>query len=198
MLLNKETIEKILEGDIYAPSHHARDGFLGGGMLYYALAYMVKAELCVCLGSGTGFVPKVMRQAQLDAGIDGKTILIDADLPEAGWGSPDYFKDETPFTKNFSDVVRIKELSVAASSRFESNSIDYLHIDADHSYEGVKADFEAYRSKIKHRGYMTLHDSIHRDCGVYKLIAELRKMANIDVVNLSIGTGVALVKVSQV
>jgi len=198
MLLNKETIEKILEGDIYAPSHHARDDFLGGGMLYYALAYMVKAELCVCLGSGTGFVPKVMRQAQLDAGIDGKTILIDADLPEAGWGSPDYFKDETPFTKNFSDVVRIKELSVAASSRFESNSIDYLHIDADHSYEGVKADFEAYRSKIKHRGYMTLHDSIHRDCGVYKLIAELRKMANIDVVNLSIGTGVALVKVSQV
>jgi len=198
MLINKEVVDKILEGDIYAPSHHARDGFLGGGMLYYALAYMIKAELCVCLGSGTGFVPKVMRQAQLDTKVDGKTMLIDADLAEAGWGSPDYFDKETPFTKHFSDVIRIKELSVVASSRFKNNSIDYLHIDADHSYEGVKADFEAYRSKIKHRGYMTLHDSIHRDCGVYKLIAELRQEPSIDVVNLPIGTGVALVRVSQV
>jgi len=196
-----DIIEKILKGDTYAPSHHARDGFLGGGMLYYALAYMIKAELCVCLGSGTGFVPKMMRQAQLDAGVvDGKTMVIDADLESAGWGSPDYFKNETEFTKNFADVIRIKELSVEASKRFEPGSIGYLHIDADHSYEGVKADFEAYKDKITPRGMITLHDSIPRDrgCGVYRLVEELRNLHSVDVTNLSIGTGVAIVRVTQV
>ena len=44
--------------------HGAMDGFLGSGMLYYAFAYALKAKVSVCLGSGGGFVPRLLRQAQ--------------------------------------------------------------------------------------------------------------------------------------
>jgi hypothetical protein len=36
--------------------------------------------------------------------------------------------------------------------------IDYLHIDGDHSYEGVKKDFELYSSIVSENGIITIHD----------------------------------------
>ena len=51
---------------------------LSAGILYYALAYSLRATTCVCLGSGGGFVPRMMRQAQRDLDLgDSRTILID-------------------------------------------------------------------------------------------------------------------------
>ena len=39
---------------------------LAAGMIYYSLAYSLKARTCVNLGSGGGFVPRMLRQAQRD------------------------------------------------------------------------------------------------------------------------------------
>ena len=44
-------------------SHAATASFLGSGILYYSFTYMLKAKVAVCLGSGGGFVPRLMRQA---------------------------------------------------------------------------------------------------------------------------------------
>lgn len=41
--------------------HGASKENLGAGMLYYVLAYAAQAKLCVCLGSGDGFVPRILR-----------------------------------------------------------------------------------------------------------------------------------------
>lgn len=46
----------------WADSHNGRGDYLGTGMFYYALAYMKKAKLCICLGSGGGFVPRIMNR----------------------------------------------------------------------------------------------------------------------------------------
>ena len=38
-------------------------------------------------------------------------------------------------------------------------SIDFLFIDADHSYEAVKADWNGWSPKVRKGGYIALHDS---------------------------------------
>ncbi len=38
-------------------------------------------------------------------------------------------------------------------------SIDFIFIDGDHSYEGLKGDWEAWRPLIAQRGIVALHDS---------------------------------------
>ena len=37
--------------------------------------------------------------------------------------------------------------------------IDFLFIDADHSYEAAKADWQEWFPKVKKNGYVALHDS---------------------------------------
>jgi hypothetical protein len=41
------------------------------------------------------------------------------------------------------------------------NKLDLLFIDGDHSYEGVKLDYEMYSELVKDNGYIAFHD-VHR------------------------------------
>ena len=38
-------------------------------------------------------------------------------------------------------------------------AIDYLHIDGDHHYEGVRLDFDLFAPLVHDDGVITLHDS---------------------------------------
>ena len=44
---------------------------------------------------------------------------------------------------------------------FAGAPIDVLFIDGDHSYEGVKQDYEMYRSLVRPGGIIAFHDIIH-------------------------------------
>ena len=90
-LLDRELIAELLTREApWSDSHGAHDAYLSAGLLYYTLTYAMRAEVAVCLGSGGGFVPRLMRQAQRDAGIAerSRTILVDGNVPDAGWGAP--------------------------------------------------------------------------------------------------------------
>lgn len=194
-LVNKECIEKWLTAEeTFHTSHHATTDFLGGGMLYYALAYLLKSRCSVCLGSGSGFVPRIMRQAQFDLGItdQSETILIDADLPEAGWGAPDYHNGDKFFNKNF-DVKIIRKTTRDALEDMREKRFGYLHIDADHSYGWVSHDFYAYSKLMLPHGIITLHDSMVQT-GVPVFLEELKNNPKYEICNIQIGTGVAIVR----
>ena len=45
------------------------------------------------------------------------------------------------------------------AQKFEDIKIDYLHIDADHSYKGVKLDFDLYSKIMNKGGIITIHDT---------------------------------------
>jgi hypothetical protein len=198
-LLNKRLIDTFfLREAKWSESHGATPGHLGGGLLYYSIVYSLRVRRCVCIGSGGGFVPRMIRQAQREMGGDRETHLIDADLPEVGWGNPMWLSKKSFFRKNFPDIILHLDKSENVLPTFEKNSLDYIHIDGDHSYEGCKADFELSLPLLAPDGVMTLHDtrSHHQDerCGVHRVVEEARA-ANFDVVDLtSLGCGVAIIR----
>jgi predicted O-methyltransferase YrrM len=75
--------------------------------------------------------------------------------------------------ENLMDVVRIlKKESAAAASHFEDGTVDFVFIDANHSYEHVKADIQAWLPKMKQGGLLSGHD-YGEPCGVKQAVDEL-------------------------
>lgn len=159
-LIDKDYIKNYLTKDAaWADSHGADGDYLGTAMLYYALCYIQKAKLCVCLGSGGGFVPRVMRQAQRDLGIEGsKTILIDGNI--GNWGTPCWLEPDSFFKKHFPEIEIIVDTTHnVAMNQAQNWRINYLHIDADHSLQGALQDFIDYAPFMASNGIITFHDT---------------------------------------
>ena len=207
-LLDEHFIRSVLTvDDPWCASHGSGDtsSDLGAGILYYGLAYALKARICVCLGSGGGFVPRLMRKAQRDLGLkDARTFLVDGAQevePERKsiWGSPDWLDEGSTFRRNFPDVEILLKLTQNAYDEDFAPAgirIDYLHIDADHHYDGVRRDWDLYRQLVPDSGLITLHDTTNyrAPCGVPRLIDEIRAAGEFDVVNLPIAYGTAIVR----
>jgi cephalosporin hydroxylase len=68
-------------------------------------------------------------------------------------------------------LVRLRE-------RLPKGGVDFLFIDGDHTYQGVKADFEMYSPLVRPGGLIALHDiCVHPpelDCHVDEFWAEIR------------------------
>tara|TARA_R110000868_G_scaffold9602_19_gene47375 strand:+ start:178 stop:1404 length:1227 start_codon:yes stop_codon:yes gene_type:complete len=58
----------------------------------------------------------------------------------------------------FSCIKHIKTLSYEAVDQFENDSLDFVYIDGDHTYEGVNKDITMYLPKIKVGGFIAGHD----------------------------------------
>ena len=68
-------------------------------------------------------------------------------------------------------VLVIPQDSVTAASNFYDESVEFVFIDANHSYESVKSDINAWLPKIKVGGILSGHDYDHN--GVRKAVEEL-------------------------
>ena len=164
-LICPEVVRARFSSVLYSESHGSFGGSLGAGYLYYGLAAALPARVAVCIGSGGGFVPDLLAQAQRDQGMAGaRTILVDAVLPEKGWGSPlqpgGWLTPANDFLRRATDVQVMRMLSAEAAQRFAAEGlvIDYLHIDGDHSTAGVLADFADFSPLVRVGGVISLHD----------------------------------------
>lgn len=54
--------------------------------------------------------------------------------------------------------------------KFSENSIDFLFLDGDHTYKGVKKDLESWIGKIKRGGIIAGHDYNEPSCGVKEAV----------------------------
>lgn len=160
----------------YIWSHGANKLHIGDGIVIYALIQQIRAKVCVCLGSGGGFIPRIMTQARRDLytqgifqgddcerwGDIGVTYIVDACNEVGGHVS---WSDEDSFFRTHFYPAFIKDTTENAFYNFfvkQNIKIDFLHIDADHSYEGVKKDFELYSQIMNPGGIISLHDSDSR------------------------------------
>lgn len=63
--------------------------------------------------------------------------------------------------------------TVAASHHFDDESVDFVFIDAEHTYEGVRDDIAAWRPKIRPGGLLCGHDyKAPRWAGVVRAVNE--------------------------
>lgn len=80
----------------------------------------------------------------------------------------------TRFAKDRVSIVR--KDSLEAVNDFEDQSLDFVFLDADHTYEAIKADIEAWYPKVKVGGYLCGHDYANHEFpawGVEKAVSEL-------------------------
>jgi len=154
----------------YRWTHGATDKHLGDGMMIYSLITMLRSKIVVCLGSGGGFIPRLMVQAHRDLEEQGifeeinvwnkiQVFLVDA--ANGIGGNNDWADKDSFFRKRFHPRVILDTTENAYFNYFvkEDLKIDFLHIDADHSYEGVKKDFELYSKIVKKGGIISIHDT---------------------------------------
>jgi len=154
-------------------THGATIKHMGDGIIVYSLIQHMRYKNCVCIGTGGGYIPRIMTQSRVDLfeqgifegnrsanwGDIGATYVVD---PCNGVGGQSNIDDENSFYRTHFYPRFIKETSEKAYYDFfvrENISIDLLFIDGDHSYEGVKKDFELYSKLVSEHGMILIHDT---------------------------------------
>lgn len=114
--------------------------------------------------------------------------IYSIDLPGGAFGggysakSLDFFKSFAKGQQNM-ECIRGDSHKADVRSLFESklgeNKLDFLFIDGDHSYLGVKQDFEDYSPYVKQGGVIAFHDIVRRqsqpDIEVWKFWNEIKE-----------------------
>jgi predicted O-methyltransferase YrrM len=97
--------------------------------------------------------------------LDSVNNLISLDLPGGQFGGG-YDKQKTDLFRTFApskqmDFVREdshQPETYEAVSDVVDDGVDFLFIDGDHTYDGVKQDFEMYREMVSDGGIIAFHD----------------------------------------
>jgi len=103
----------------------------------------------------------------------GIVLSIDSFVGEANIPNDPLTEDEC--RKNLLDTncQLIKGDSIEVASRIPDESLDWVYIDADHSYKSVKADLEAWFPKVRKGGIISGHDYVnYNDFGVIEAVDE--------------------------
>ncbi len=100
---------------------------------------------------------------------DPEATIVSIDLPRGrfGGGYPEW---KIPLYKSFIlanqriHLIRAdshnKETFEKVKTILNGKAIDFLFIDGDHTYDGVKKDFEIYSSLVKKNGVIAFHDIV--------------------------------------
>lgn len=128
-----------------------------------------------------------MRQGQIDSGFrDGVTYLVDLG---ANMGAMPHKVHNTssPFRLAYPEIEVLNMPSVPDGLRYfkERNiTIDYLHIDGDHTFAGAASDFYEYVELMAPLWIITLHDT-NMDYGCERLIPILEADPAYQVIDFS-------------
>lgn len=166
-------------------------GDLGYGWIHYGLIKLLKPKRVLVVGSAYGFIPAVCALA-CKANKKGMVDFIDAGYDvnsrqdkEKHWGGVGFWKrvDTRKYFGKFglgNYVNFCLTTSKEFAQKYSKRRWDYIYLDGDHSYQGVKDDYKRFWPKLNPGGYLSLHD-IYVDklggfkYGVIELWRELNK-----------------------
>lgn len=136
---------------------------LGGG--YYADIGTFKGRSAILVAAGLR-----------NRGYSGRVITVDTfdSYGMAKDKGQDTFEEAIKNIKDrdFLDMIEVyRGLSREASKNYSDFRFKFIFLDADHSYEGVKNDFEVWSPLLQEKGFIGFHDS--GTVGVRKFLLEL-------------------------
>ena len=118
--------------------------------------YVVEAKTAVELGVYEGVTTTLIRESMKT---DGVLYAVDPFFPgRVGvcWGKM-VAKTEIARGRG-ATVVFVEKLSTEAASEVPIQ-IDFIFIDADHSYDGIRKDWELWAGRVREGGMALLHDT---------------------------------------
>ncbi len=102
-----------------------------------------------------------------------KLSLIDPWVDYSGYKGEDSFEYTKKFLKDYSDRINlIRKTSEEASKLFEDESLDFVYIDGNHTYEHVIRDINLWAPKVKSGGIVAGHDYDGAFSGTVKAVNE--------------------------
>ena len=145
--------------------------FLGFGLIHYAFIRNLKPESILCVGSRKGFIPATIALACKDndkGHIDFVDAGYDQDQPTKHWSGIGFWKKEDPdkhFAKiGVSDYITTYVMTTEKyAKKIPKKRYQYIYIDGDHSYEGIKLDYDLFWSRLDRGCFMSFHDVVARD-----------------------------------
>lgn len=188
-LINHTTVQTILTNFGGGTGHgtNFRRGDLGLGLIHYSIVSTLRPERVLCIGSEYGFVPAILALACKNQNF-GHVDFVDAGYgsnQKNSWGGVSFWKQSTA-QKHFSVLGVEKYISCYITTsekfakKFPNRKYEYIFIDADHSYQGVKSDYQRFWTRLAARGYISFHDiflqglSNGDEFGVWKFWQELK------------------------
>lgn len=165
-LISRKLIEKY-SGD-EGQNVNFNQFFLGFGLIHYAFIRNIKPKNILCIGSRKGYIPAIMALACKD-NAEGHVDFIDAGYDAncigKNWSGIGFWKKNNP-TKHFAKIGVQEYISTFVmtsdkfSKKFPKKHYQYIYIDGDHSYEGVKLDYELFWPKLDSGGFISFHDVV--------------------------------------
>lgn len=164
-----------------------RSGLGDSAWFLYGLVRAQKPQVCVEIGSARGKSASYVGQALKENGV-GRLYAIDPhcatqwndDHSEASF---DIIRRNLAAIGLNGQVELLRSTSEGASANWHL-PIDLLFIDGDHSYEGVKRDFDLFAPRVRQFGLVVFHDTLwdlrpdprysRADMGVPRFVEELR------------------------
>lgn len=152
-------------------------------LFLYELVLELRPEMVLEIGFRQAQSTRTILSALKDNNF-GKLTTISIDLPDSkgritddihaywSWVSSDSHDD---------DCVKI------INSFNNSKKYQAILIDGDHSYDGVKKDFDLYSPLLANGGYIIFHDVLTESCGVPQFWLEVKENNEYEALTLSYG-----------
>ncbi len=156
----------------------------------YKLLPLVSESVCVELGCAEAYNSAeilswgVKTLYMVDAWETMPHLRGDAASPQA-WHDKNY-RDAVKRVEKYAGSYEIlRGPTTKMAGMIKNDSCDLVYVDADHSYEGVKADIDAYWPKLKTGGVMAFHDYEAPQYGVKQAVTEFAQRLGIRVFYLA-------------
>lgn len=193
-------------GDEGSHNLNKKQASLGLGLIHYAIVRSQRPLRVLCIGSMYGFIPFMLTRACQDNNY-GHVDFVDAvyGIKSKNPRINKSFWKETNFNNHFSFlndpnwISFHKKTSEEYSKTSKQRRWNYIYIDGDHSYEGVKRDFELYFPRLKKNGYIVFHDINKKNnkvkkYGVNKFWREIKKKNNYSFIDFNGECGLGILQ----
>ena len=163
----------------WLPLHLESSAWITHGPFGFWLVAALRPGRIVELGTHRGYSYFVFCQAVRALGLSCRCHAVDhwqGDDHAGRYGDDVFASANRHNRRNYADFSTLIRSSFAdALEHFDEGSVDLLHIDGQHYYEDVRADFETWRPKLSRRAVVLFHDiSEHgRGFGVHRFWNEV-------------------------